>query len=620
MKRHANQPDLTVTQKTYDLDTRMAKAMTYLQKESQLWDVGASVYIAFELLVPAHLSMLQDEGITLDFPQKSVLMNVRAKKVARLDPSNLYGPQKSTLLYSLESLIGRIDFDRVQHHLTLGSQMGSPSSTVAYLMSCSSWDIRAEDYLRDAIANGAGHGCGGVTGTYPTCIFEITWGMSTLHHGGFVEPLQNTQILIDSITYLDKHMRDQEGLVGFSPYFLPDADDTAKSILMLNVCGHRVTSDQMLSHFNISEGLVRTFFGERNACFSTNYHVLMALLNAPEPQKYSDQIERIVEYLCDCWSSGPVKDKWWMILASVIEGFSYYPQLKEVKTEVFPHQDVAEDTYLEYIPCTWTIINNRLGLFLEEKFLWDVMLISALNFQLDEYMESVAGQMTEDDLKALQRSIPQLIACIARTDTDDQETKTSDKPQNEDSRSLSAVEQVLGHYVTAVLFHRRIQKASSFDRSSLHTELQTFLHPSLPSTDVFDSGYTKYLAEDVSSHVAVMVRLSNDYGSITRDESECNINSVNFPEFQVCTNLNTDLALDEAHADKQQTRQAKGQLLRLVQYEKRGVDEACATLFESLDSTSKKAWNTRDAVELFVGVAKMYADLYGARDISNRVK
>ncbi|KAL8779841.1 MAG: hypothetical protein Q9194_001215 [Teloschistes cf. exilis] len=123
----------------------------------------ASVCIAFELLVPAHLSMLQDEGITLDFPQKSVLMNFRAKKLARLDPSILYGPQKSTLLYSLEGFIGRINFDKVQHHLTLGSQMGSPSSTAAYLMNCSSWDIRAEIYLRDAIANGAGHGCGSVT-------------------------------------------------------------------------------------------------------------------------------------------------------------------------------------------------------------------------------------------------------------------------------------------------------------------------------------------------------------------------------------------------------------------------------------------------------------------------
>ncbi|KAI4203864.1 MAG: hypothetical protein LQ350_001486 [Teloschistes chrysophthalmus] len=591
-----------------------------------------------------------------------------------------------------------------------------------------------------------------------------------------------------------------------APDFLPDADDTAKSILMLNLCGHRVTPDQMLSHFKISEGHVQTFFGERNASFSTNCHVLMALLNAPEPQRYSDQIERIAEYLCDCWSSGPVKDKWntsfhypkmllaqammqlmrlwdscllklssrdliqlrvcriliqilnrtlfsqnrkgtwssedpsesdayclltllaldglplvallamkvrsaiqtgrqalllseskwgkpqriwvgktmygsctltesyclaamnapfsthrwednvkaimgpytrnvlqlcrffsslpeystdpqWMILASILEGFSFFPQLKDVKSEVFPHQDGAEDIYLD---------------------------------------------------------IPQLIAYTVPTGTDDQESKASDKPQNEDSRSLPAVEQVLGRYITAVLLHGRIQAASSSDRSSLRTELQTFLgahieqlqdnvgfhhqiltsqvptkrwnaprtshytwghttaasHTScpfafrfytclighrssdafFPSADVFDSGYTKYLAEDVSSHIAVMIRLSNDYGSIARDEGECNINSVNFPEFQGCTELNTDSTLDEAYAGKQQTRQAKDQLLRLVQYERRCVDEACKALFENLESTSKKARNTRDAVELFLGVAKMYADLYEARDITNRVK
>lgn len=434
----------------------------------------------------------------------------------------------------------------------------------------------------------------------------------------------------------------------------------------------------------------KTMYG---SCTLTESYCLAAM-NAPfSTHRWEDNVEAImgpytrnVLQLCRFFSSLPgySTDPQWMILASVIEGFSYYPQLKDVKSEVFPHQDVAEDIYLEYIPCTWTIMNNRLGLFLEEKFLWDVMLISALNFQVDEYMESVAGQMAEGDLKALQRSIPELIACIARKGTDDQEIKTSDKPQKKDSRSLPAVEQVLGRYVTAVLLHRRVQEASSSDRSSLRTELQTFLgahieqlqdntgfhhqistsqvlkkrwnaprtshytwghttaashtscplsfrfytcllghrssDASFPSADVFDLGYTKYLAEDVSSHVAVMIRLSNDYGSIARDEGECNINSVNFPEFQICTELNTDPTLDEAHAGKQQTRQAKGQLLRLVQYERRCVDEACAALFENLESTSKKAWNTRDAVELFVGVAKMYAELYEARDISNRVK
>ncbi|KAL8661050.1 MAG: hypothetical protein Q9202_005981 [Teloschistes flavicans] len=310
MKRHAKQPHLTTSQKTHDLDTRIVKAVTYLQKELQHWDVGASVGIGFELLVPAHLSMLQDEGIALDFPQRPLLMNFRAKKLAKLDPTALYGPQKSTLLYSLEGFIGKIDFDKVQHHVISGSHMGSPSSTAAYLMHRSSWDGRAESYLRDAIVNGAGHGCGGVTGTYPTCIFELAWGVSTLHHGGFLEALQDTKILTDIVTYLDKHMQDQEGVVGWSPGFLPDADDTAKSVLMLNLCGHGATPDQMLSHFKISGGHVQTFFGERNASFSTNCHVLMAVLHAPEPQKYIYQIESITEYLCDCWSSGPFKDKW----------------------------------------------------------------------------------------------------------------------------------------------------------------------------------------------------------------------------------------------------------------------------------------------------------------------
>ena len=41
----------------------------------------------------------------------------------------------------------------------------------------------------------------------------------------------------------------------------------------------------------------------------------------------------------------------------------------------------------------------------------------------------------------------------------------------------------------------------------------------------------KYLAADLCFHLAVMSRMYNDYGSITRDRLEANINSINFPGF-----------------------------------------------------------------------------------------
>ncbi|KAL8687603.1 MAG: hypothetical protein Q9218_006271 [Villophora microphyllina] len=175
LKKHAKPICSTALETTHNLEAPIFKATTFLQGVLQHWDVEASTGVAFELLVPAHFSMLQDEGIAFDFPQKPVLMALHAKKLAKFDPTLLYGPHKTTMLHSLEGFVGRVNFDKIEHHLTRGSQMGSPSSTAAYLMNCSIWDVRAENYLREVITKGGGHGNGGVPSVYPSNIFELTW-------------------------------------------------------------------------------------------------------------------------------------------------------------------------------------------------------------------------------------------------------------------------------------------------------------------------------------------------------------------------------------------------------------------------------------------------------------
>lgn len=181
MKRHEKSTDIAMPVADPDLHTRTSKAVTYLQQRLQQWDEGASIPIGFEILVPALLSMLEQEQLVFHFPQKQVLMSINAKKMKHFDPSMLYGDQKTTLLHSLEAFIGKIDFDRVQHQKTNGGMMMSPSSTAAYLMNCSTWDVEAEKYVRAAVQHGGGHGNGGVAGAYPANFFEVTWVSSVPH-------------------------------------------------------------------------------------------------------------------------------------------------------------------------------------------------------------------------------------------------------------------------------------------------------------------------------------------------------------------------------------------------------------------------------------------------------
>jgi hypothetical protein len=130
--------------------------------------------VAFEILIPSLIDLLELEGISLKFPDAENLRKLNQIKMSKINFALLY-KYPSTMLHSLESLIGTIDFDKMGHHLVEGSMMGSPSSTAAYLMNVTEWDDNAEKYLREAIENGRRNGEGSVTNVFPISTFEFAW-------------------------------------------------------------------------------------------------------------------------------------------------------------------------------------------------------------------------------------------------------------------------------------------------------------------------------------------------------------------------------------------------------------------------------------------------------------
>ena len=173
MKRHAN------LKATLDITTRTLSATAFIQEKLQQWTLGTNTRVGFEILVPALLFRLEQENVVFNFPRKGDLMALNEKKLKAIEPQILYEDRKTTLLHSLEAFVGKIDFDRVKHHTTFGSMMGSPASTAAYLINCSAWDEDAEDYLRNAVSNSTSGGEGSLPSVYPSNIFELTWVNST---------------------------------------------------------------------------------------------------------------------------------------------------------------------------------------------------------------------------------------------------------------------------------------------------------------------------------------------------------------------------------------------------------------------------------------------------------
>jgi hypothetical protein len=157
-----------------DIDSRISSAKGSLSSQLCVWDIKSCNHVGVEILVPALVVMLENEGVELEFPSKQNLMEINREKLHKFRPEWIYAsPQTS--LHSLEAFVGKIDFDRVSHHKTNGSLMGSPASTAVYLMNTTVWDFESECYLRNVISEGTGDGNGSVPCAFPTTLFELTW-------------------------------------------------------------------------------------------------------------------------------------------------------------------------------------------------------------------------------------------------------------------------------------------------------------------------------------------------------------------------------------------------------------------------------------------------------------
>lgn len=181
LHRHRLEPLNDTVHALDDIERRIHLAATSLASQLTEWDVVATVHVGFEIIVPSLLDLLRAENLLPDFHFNGevILRQLNSAKLSKFEPGMLYSRKASTAVHSLEAFIGKVDFDKLSHHKTNGSMMGSPSSTAAYLIHTSHWDDEVEAYLRHVIAAGAGKGSGAVPSAFPSAFFEYTWVSET---------------------------------------------------------------------------------------------------------------------------------------------------------------------------------------------------------------------------------------------------------------------------------------------------------------------------------------------------------------------------------------------------------------------------------------------------------
>jgi hypothetical protein len=351
----------------------------------------------------------------------------------------------------------------------------------------------------------------------------------------------------------------------------------------------------------------------------------------------------------------------WQVQASRTESILFQPLLWRHRLDIFPRDNMAEDKYFDMIPFTWTACNNRSRTFASSSLLLEMMIISFLNYQVDEFMEAVAAPAFANTPRRLRELIQELVFGSKSDDT---------FPRYDDK-----VARPLAKFVSYILRHPCVVSASPWNRMSLQRELRVFLvahaqqaedsaqftlqsykgtfhhsqssffqwvrttaadHTSCPYSfsflgcllssstkrghDCFPTTSLKYFAEAACRHLASMCRIYNDYGSVSRDSIEGNLNSINFPEFEVLGLNDSELATDT------KIQSQKDILFILAEYERSGLNEALTRLDDEFEVHGQNINFRRigkrhmDIWRMFCNVTDLYGQIYYIRDMASRMK
>ena len=120
-------------------------------------------------------------------------------------------------------------------------------------------------------------------------------------------------------------------------------------------------------------------------------------------------------------------------------------------------------------------------------------------------------------------------------------------------------------------------------------------------SDVLPNLKIKYVTQDCLEKLSTIGRMFNDFGSLSRDRVEKNLNSVGFPEFNGEGKSDEELLID---------------LLSLAKYEGKGLTSSFMELERACGNRFSGAY---DSVRLFYYVTQIYNEIYEVRDLSKQL-
>ncbi|KAI4141953.1 MAG: hypothetical protein LQ340_007491 [Diploschistes diacapsis] len=173
-----------------------------------------------------------------------------------------------------------------------------------------------------------------------------------------------------------------------------------------------------------------------------------------------------------------------------LEANYFTRRLYQSRSDIFPRAQMpmTTDKYLPYIPIIWTICNGKFGQSLSPETLWEMIYLSMLNYQIDEYMETVVLRLSKSELRSLVFRIQdgcgindcyvsllglELLGGIREASSGPFfPDRNNGSPTSE---LLSKTCSTISTYIEHILQHPVVLRAPSWIRTNLAVELYNFL-------------------------------------------------------------------------------------------------------------------------------------------------
>ena len=230
------------------------------------------------------------------------------------------------------------------------------------------------------------------------------------------------------------------------------------------------------------------WIGKTTSGSSTLYQAyILAALKAPIPKQYSGPtIESHFEIplaRVTIQTKFFVRQPWfantpeWLTQASLIEGHLFLPQIRDVRCAVFPSDNIVDDQHFDYIPFMWISANNIKKRLIGAEFLHQMMILSVLNRQFEEFMVNVVGDTFAGCMFEIEDIIQSIFQELEMYSKDQCFCGDlgSDISRTSTATTISDVRSVLYRFISHVLNHPYVLMASIHDQAQLICELQSFI-------------------------------------------------------------------------------------------------------------------------------------------------